>query len=215
MGAALAGAMMMVAVMMGAALGHADFLPDKSGASDTDDGWQVSLDKTDEELERWPNMAATAFSREAFLSIKVMARIGSQGTAPLLAGTVSAGIQIDASSDTTVGTALNLGLNLGVNGGVTISYPPAGTLGANAGANAGAVANAGVVLNVSAPLRHHQPHPRRQTARQLLRVHPPAGTDVKTDGRGGYVSIRTFAAVQVAAPNANDSYNIYGDPTWP
>ncbi|WP_281182425.1 MspA family porin [Nocardia miyunensis] len=37
---------------------------------------------------------------------------------------------------------------------------------------------------------------------------------VKTDGCGGYVSIRAFASVQVATPNANDSYSIFGDPTW-
>ncbi|MBL1079595.1 MspA family porin [Nocardia sp. 2] len=205
----------MVVIMVGTASGRADVLADKYGAFDTDDGWQVSLYKTNEELKRWPNMAATAFSREAFLSMKAMARIGGTGSAPVIAGTVSAGIQIgcqiDVSSGMTVGAAANLGLSLGVNGGITISYPPAGTLGANAGANAGVVPNLQATLRpggITSLTLDAKPLASSYGSTHLRELY------VKTDGCGGYVSIRTFAAVQVATPNANDSYSIYGDPTW-
>ncbi|WP_307817884.1 MspA family porin [Nocardia acididurans] len=212
---ALVGAAAMVVIMVGTASGRADVLADKYGAFDTDDGWQVSLYKTNEELKRWPNMAATAFSREAFLSMKAMARIGGTGSAPVIAGTVSAGIQIgcqiDVSSGMTVGAAANLGLSLGVNGGITISYPPAGTLGANAGANAGVVPNLQATLRpggITSLTLDAKPLASSYGSTHLRELY------VKTDGCGGYVSIRTFAAVQVATPNANDSYSIYGDPTW-
>ncbi|GAB0108660.1 MspA family porin [Nocardia sp. JMUB6875] len=213
--AALIGVVMTVVVLIGAGSARADLLADKYGAFDTDDGWQVALYKTDEQLNRWPNLAATAFSREAFISMKAMARIGGKGSAPVLAGAVSAGIQIgcqiDVSSGMTIGTALNLGLNLGANGSLTISNPPAVTLGGNGGANAG------VGPTISATLRPGTITSLTLDTKPLASAYGSTHLRelyVKTDGCGGYVSIRTFASVQVATPNANDSYSIFGDPTW-
>lgn len=212
---ALVGVVAVAMLIVGSTSVHADQLADKYGEFTTDDNWHVMLFKTDEQLNRWPNLAATAFSREAFVSLKATAQIGGAGTAPVLAGTVSAGVQvgcqIDVSSGMTIGTTLNLGLNLGGNGGITISYPPAATLGANAGANAG------VGPSISATLRpggitsltlDTKPLASARGSTHLRELY------VKTDGCGGYVSIRTFATVQVATPNANDAYSIYGDPTW-
>ncbi|MFI5778610.1 MspA family porin [Nocardia sp. NPDC051570] len=202
-------------VFLGWGVARADALADKFGEFETDDGWQVSLYKVEEQLNRWPNLAATAFTREAFVSVKAVASIGGSGRAPVMSGTVSTGVQIgcmiNVSSGVTVGTGLNLGLSVGVNGGLTISQSPGDNVGGNAGANAGVSPNISTTLQpggITTVTLGTKPLASAYGSAHVREV------DVKIDGCGGYVSIRTFATVSVSTPNADDAYSVYGDPTW-
>ncbi|MGW4847677.1 MspA family porin [Nocardia brasiliensis] len=113
-------------VLGGAGVAAADTVADKFGSFTTDDGWVVNVFKTDEKLDRWLNLAATAYTREGFYSVKGAVSIEGEGHAPVNAAAVQIGLQLGCQIDVSTGLTAGLGLNVGVNGVVTVSQFPSG-----------------------------------------------------------------------------------------
>jgi hypothetical protein len=99
-----------VFVTIGSGTAGADALADKSREVTTDDGWHLRITQTDENLDRYPNLAATAFTREGFTSLKAVA---DPATAPPRSTRAP-------SSWATIGPHVIIGVTSGVGGSATI-----------------------------------------------------------------------------------------------
>lgn len=119
-------------LIVGSGTADADTVADKTGTVDTDDGWTLTVTKTAETLDRYPNLAATMFTREGFVSLKAIAEISGKGNKSVNAGVVSFGYQIGCQIDVSSGLTTSLGFSAGPNASLNISYPPSVSLGVNA-----------------------------------------------------------------------------------
>ncbi|MFB8281991.1 MspA family porin [Nocardia colli] len=185
----------------------ADPVADKFGSFTTDDGWVVNVFKTDEKLDRWPNLAATAYTREGFYSVKGAVSIEGEGRAPVNAAAVQIGLQLGCQIDVSTGLTAGLGLNVGVNGVVTVSQYPSGLVGGNAGVNpsvSGTLKPGGITQLVLG-------------AKSMTGAYGSIATreaEMKVDACGGPVSVRSVVTVSLATPTSTDSFSVYGDPVY-
>ncbi|MCW2525174.1 MAG: hypothetical protein JWM76_34, partial [Pseudonocardiales bacterium] len=132
----------------------ADPLPvaDVTQSADTDDGWHLSAALTRMTINSVPNMAATAFTREGFVTGKASATIDGNGTAAVNSGTLILGLQlgcqIDLSEGGSVGGDADLGINPGFTGGSNLlsDFGPYADLGGNVSINLlpGTITNIGL-----------------------------------------------------------------------
>lgn len=83
---------------------------DVTQSADTDDGWHLSATLTNMTINSVPNMAATALTKEAFVTGKAVAKIDGDGTIPVNSGSLVLGVQLGCQLD------LSQGGNLGVSG---------------------------------------------------------------------------------------------------
>jgi hypothetical protein len=90
-----------------AGVAAADPLPvaDVTQAADTDDGWHLSAALTRMTINSVPNMAATAFTREGFVTGKAAATIEGNGAVPVNSGTLVFGLQLGCQIDLSEGAA--------------------------------------------------------------------------------------------------------------
>src|SRR6201997_312499 len=88
-------------------------IADVTQSSDTDDGWRLSATLTDQSINGVANMAATSFTKEAFVSGKAVANIDGDGTIPVMSGDMVFGVQLGCQAD------LSQGGNVGLSGDVT------------------------------------------------------------------------------------------------
>jgi hypothetical protein len=86
----------------------ADPIPiqDVSQAADTDDNWHLGVALTMMAMNSVPNMAATAFTREAFVTGKAMATIDGNGAIPVNSGTLVFGLQLGCQIDLSEGGSI-------------------------------------------------------------------------------------------------------------
>src|SRR3954452_395655 len=84
-----------------AGVAAADPLPvaDVTQSADTDDGWHLSASLTRKAINSVPNMAATAFTREGFVTGKAAATIDGNGSAAVNSGTLVFGLQLGCQVD--------------------------------------------------------------------------------------------------------------------
>lgn len=178
-------------------------IADVTRTADTDDGWHLSAQLTEMTINSVPNMAATTFTKEAFITGKAVAAIDGNGKAPVNSGNlllgVQLGCQLDLSQGGNVGASGNIGFgafnsgpnlltdlgpnaNFGLNGSINLLPGNINTLGL------GKLALKGRTGEVTV----HDAH-------------------VKVDGCSGQVSIRFFTYAQIYTDNGNDSVNTYGD----
>lgn len=187
--------------------GCADTVPDKNRVVDTDDGWQLSITKTSETLDRYPNLAATMFTREGFVALKAVVEVNGAGTQPISAGTLTLGYQIGCQVDVSNGLTLGMGFSIGPNASLTISYPPSFNIGAQASVspNISTTLKPGSIATIdfgSKPLAG----PRASiTADQV---------EIKIDACMGPVTLRSYATARISTPAADNSVTVYGDPIW-
>ncbi|MDT5338966.1 MAG: hypothetical protein QOD90_4471 [Mycobacterium sp.] len=184
----------------------ADPLPvaDVTQSADTDDGWHLSAALTRMTINSVPNMAATAFTREGFVTGKASATIDGNGTAAVNSGTLILGLQlgcqIDLSEGGSVGGDADLGINPGFTGGSNLlsDFGPYADLGGNVSINLlpGTITNIGLgkksLKGRTGEIVVHDAH-------------------VKVDACGGAVSVRFFASVMIDTDKSDDSVNAYGD----
>lgn len=159
----------------------------------TDDGWQLSAALTNMTINSVPNMAATAFTREGFVSGKASATIDGDGAVPVNAGTLVLGVQLGCQVD------LSAGLDLGLSNETDlVSARPFEDL----------------LPYVSVTLK-----PGSITSLSLgkksvkgrlgkITVHD---AHVKVDACGGPVSVRLFASATLYTDTSDDSISIYGN----
>ena len=83
----------------------ADPLPvaDVTQSADTDDGWHLSAALTRMTINSVPNMAATAFTREGFVTGKAAATIDGNGAVAVNSGTLVLGLQLGCQIDLSEG----------------------------------------------------------------------------------------------------------------
>ena len=103
------GALLLVLSPLSAGLAVADPLPvaDVSQSADTDDGWHLSVALANMTINSVPNMAATAFTREGFVTGKAVATIDGNGDIPVNSGTLVFGLQLGCQIDLSEGASLS------------------------------------------------------------------------------------------------------------
>ncbi|MFD6161468.1 MspA family porin [Nocardia sp. NPDC060256] len=185
---------------IGSGTAAAEPLADKSRETTTDDGWQIRITKTDENLDRYPNLAATPFTREGFVSLKAITDIDGTGTAPVNAGTISLGYQIGCQVDVTNGLTIGLAIGPNISIGIT-------TLGVGGSASIAPTVNLKPGTITTIPF----------ATKPLAGPHGSITSDqvhVKIDGCMGPVSLRSYAQVNISTPTADNSLAVYGDPIY-
>lgn len=187
------------------AVAGAEPLPvaDVTQSTDTDDGWHLSAALSRMTINSVPNMAATAFTREGFVTGKVMATIGGNGAIPVNAGTVILGLQLGCQVDLSEGGSLNAGGDIGISPGFNHG-DPLDDLGPYADLNAGGSINLlpGNITNIGLGKKAL----KGRTGEIVVN-----DAHVKVDGCGGQVAIRFFATAMIDTDKSDDSVNVYGD----
>jgi hypothetical protein len=122
-----AGALSAALLSVSAGVAAADplLVADVTQAADTDDGWHLSAALTRMTINSVPNMAATAFTREGFVTGKAAATIEGNGAVPVNSGTLVFGLQlgcqVDLSEGGSVGGDADIGINPGFSGSNVLS----------------------------------------------------------------------------------------------
>ena len=189
-----------------AGVADADPIPiaDVTQSADTDDGWHLSGSLTRMAIDSVPNMAATAFTREGFVTGKAAASIDGNGNSAVNSGTLVFGLQlgcqVDLSEGGSIGGDLDAGISPGFNGtgGSLSDIGPYADVGGNASINLlpGTITNLGLgkkaLKGRTGEIVVHDAH-------------------VKVDACGGQVSVRFFTSVMIDTDKSDDSVNVYGD----
>ncbi|MFF0498342.1 MspA family porin [Nocardia aobensis] len=196
---ALAVVLACVIAVFGSGTAAAEPLADKSRDTVTDDGWHMRITKTEENLDRYPNLAATPFTREGFVSLKAVADIDGDGTAPVNSGSIALGYQIGCQVDVTNGMSLGLAIGPSVSIGVFSSIGGSAMLSPTVNLKPGTIADI--------PFRT-KPLAGRHGSITSDQVH------IKIDGCLGPVSLRSYAQITISTPNADNSLAVYGDPIY-
>lgn len=183
----------------------ADPLPvaDVTQSAVTDDGWHLSAALTMMAINSVPNMAATAFTREGFVTGKAAASIDGNGSSAVNSGTLVLGLQlgcqIDLSEGGSIGGDADIGINPSFSGGNAFTaIGPYADLGGNVSINLlpGTITNLGLgkkaLKGRTGEIVVHDAH-------------------VKVDACGGPVSVRFFTTVMIDTDKSDDSVNAYGD----
>ncbi len=186
------------------AVAMADPVADSARDVVTDDGWQVRIGKTEENIDRTPNLAESPFTREGFVRVKAVADITGQGRIPVDAATMALGYQIGCQVDVSNGISVGLSAAIGPNVGISVG-------GVSVGASALAIPNVSFSLKPGAittvPL----------ATKQLNGEHASITVDhvqIKVDSCLGPVSLRSYASVSTSTADADHSVTVYGDPIW-
>jgi hypothetical protein len=183
----------------------ADPLPvaDVTQSAVTDDGWNLSAALTNMTINSVPNMAATAFTREGFVTGKAAATIDGNGNSAVNSGVLVMGLQlgcqIDLSEGGSVDADLDAGISPGFSGGNLLSnLGPFADLEGDVSVNLlpGTITNVGLGTKAlkgrTGEIFVHDAH-------------------VKVDACGGPVSVRFFTTAKVSTDKSDDSVNTYGD----
>ncbi|MFF2555015.1 MspA family porin [Nocardia sp. NPDC058058] len=191
----------------GVGIAGADTVPDKNRVVDTDDGWQLSITKTAENLDRYPNLASTMFTREGFVALKAVAEVNGTGRQPVSAGSLTLGYQIGCQVDVSSGLTLGMGFSIGPNASVTISQFPGATIGGQAAVNPNisTTLRPGSIATIDFGTKPLATNRASITADQV---------EVKIDACMGPVTLRSYATVRISTPTADNSVTVYGDPIW-
>jgi MspA len=200
-----AGAVAVALLCVGDGMAAAEPLPvaDVTQSADTDDGWHLSAALTRMTINSVPNMAATAFTREGFVTGKAIASIDGNGTSAVNTGTLVFGLQlgcqVDLSEGGSLGVDADAGISPGFNGGNLLNViGPYADIGGNASINLlpGNITNLGLgkkeLKGRTGEIVVHDAH-------------------VKVDGCGGQVAVRFFATAMIDTDKSDDSVNAYGD----
>jgi hypothetical protein len=205
------GALFLALVPIGAGVAHADpvSVADVTQSAVTDSGWHLSATLTEMSINSVPNMAATAFTREGFISGKAVAAIDGNGKSPVNTGSIVLGAQLGCQID------LSQGMNLGLSGDLGFGF---GGFGGGVSGVGGLVSALGPFADISPNISINLLPGKIETLglgkRDLkgrtgyITVHD---AHVNVDGCGGPVVIRFFTYAQISTDEGDDSVNAYGD----
>lgn len=158
---------------------------DVSRAVVTRDGWQLTASLKSMTVNSVANFAATAFTREAFVSAEADANIDGSGGVPVNSGSLILGVQVGCQVD------LSSGGNVGI-GQSAVPFAPVITL----KLLPGWIANVGLGR---APIKGRT---------GTIFIHD---AEVKADACGGPTSVRFFATALINSDTSQDSETVYGD----
>lgn len=190
--------------------GHAVAEPlpiaDVTQSAVTDDGWRLSGTLSRMTVNSVPNMAATAFTREGFVTGKAAASIEGSGAIPVNTGSVVMGLQLGCQVDLTEGGS--------VGGDIDAGFSPGGfgSTGGNLLSNLGPYVDfeGDASLNIL-PGNITNLGLGKKTLKGRTGEIVVHDAHVKVDGCGGQVSVRFFASVMIDTDKSDDSVNVYGD----
>jgi hypothetical protein len=201
-----AGAVAVALLCLGVGVATADPLPvaDVTQSADTDDGWHLSAALTRMTINSVPNMAATAFTREGFVTGKAEATIAGNGAIAVNSGTLVLGLQLGCQVDLSEGGSLDVGASAGISPGFSSGANLFNALGPFAQVNGDASINLlpGTITNLGLGKKE-----LKGPTGEIV-IHD---AHVKVDACGGQVSIRFFASVMIDTDKSDDSVNAYGD----
>ncbi|VEG14756.1 membrane protein [Mycolicibacterium phlei] len=184
----------------------ADPLPvaDVSQSADTDDGWHLSAALSRMTINSVPNMAATAFTREGFVTGKALASIDGNGAVPVNSGTLVMGLQLGCQIDLSEGGSVDVGADAGVSPGFSGGSNLLAMVGPYAEVNGSISVNLlpGTIKNIVLGKKA-----LKGRTGEIV-VHD---AHVKVDACGGPVSIRFFTTALIDTDKSDDSVNVYGD----
>lgn len=193
---------------------QAQGLPDSNLLDRTEDGWGIEVSTLDEEVNPVPNLAATAFSREAFVQFTGVGKINGQGSNPVTSASLTIGYQMGCQIDLSQGITLGGSVGAGVGGGVGGLGGIAGGVGFGAGGGAvgaGAGINGGLQFTlrpggiVAVPMDSMAL--RGSEARLRVR-----NMHIKIDACGGPVTVRSFTLLSITTDFTHSSLATYGEP---
>ena len=168
-------------------------IADAARSAHTDDGWHLSTSLTQMTVNSVPNMAATAFTREGFVTGKATATIDGDGAVPVNSGTLVLGVQLGCQVD------LSSGLDLGLsNESDLVSARPFEDL----LPYISVTLKPGSITSLSLGTKSIKGRIGKIFVRDA---------HVKVDACGGPVSVRMFASVTLYTDISDDSVNTYGD----
>jgi hypothetical protein len=188
-------------------LARADPVPvaDVSQSADTDDGWHVSASLSKMTVNSVPNMAATALTREGFVTGEASAKIDGDGKAAVNSGDLILGVQLGCQVDLSQGGNFSLGADAGVGANVGNGIGISG-LGPSAYADIDPSISVNILPgNITTVGLGKKALKGRDGEITVHDAH------VKVDGCGGPVVIRFFAYAGISTDDADDSVNTYGD----
>jgi hypothetical protein len=200
------GAVAVALLCLGDGVAAADPLPvaDVTQSADTDDGWHLSAALTRMTINSVPNMAATAFTREGFVTGKAEATIAGNGAIPVNAGELVVGLQLGCQVDLSEGGSLSAGADAGINPGFSSGSNLLSVIGPYAEINGNASINLlpGTITNLGLGKKE-----LKGPTGEIV-IHD---AHVKVDACGGQVAVRFFASVVIETDKSDDSVNAYGD----
>jgi hypothetical protein len=194
-------------LLVGAGIAHADPQPvaDVSQSADTVDGWHVSASLSKQTVNSVPNMAATALTREAFVTGEASAKIDGDGKAAVNSGELILGVQLGCQVDLSQGGNFSLGGTIG--GGLNIGNGVGiGAFGPSAYADIDPSISVNILPGNITTVGLGKKALKGRTGE--ITVHE---AHVKVDGCGGPVVMRFFAYAGISTDNGDDSVNTYGD----
>jgi len=194
-------------VVVSAGVAHADPVPiaDVSQSADTDDGWHVTASLSKITVNSVPNMAATALTREAFVTGEASAKIDGSGKSAVNSGELILGVQLGCQVDLSQGGNFSLGgdIGAGVNIGNGIGL---GGLGPSAYADIDPSISVNILPGNITTMGLGKKALKGRSGE--ITVHD---AHVKVDGCGGPVVMRFFSYAGISTDNGDDSVNTYGD----
>jgi hypothetical protein len=185
-------------VLASSGVAHAEPVPiaNVTQSADTDDGWHLSASLSKMTVNSVPNMAATALTREGFVTGEASVTIGGKGRAPVNSGELILGLQLGCQVD------LSQGGNASVGGDFGIGLDPT--------PNANADIEPSVSINIL-PGNITTMGLGKKTLKGNTGAITVHDAHVKVDGCGGPVVIRFFAYAGISTDKDDDSINTYGD----
>ncbi|MBV8928065.1 MAG: MspA family porin [Mycobacteriaceae bacterium] len=178
---------------------------DVTQSADTDDGWHLSASLSKMTINSVPNMAATALTREGFVTGKASAKIDGNGKVAVNTGQLILGVQLGCQVDLSQGGnfslsgTLGVGFNLGSGTGL-------GAFGPSPYADISPSISVNILPGNINTLGLGKIALKGRTGE--ITVHD---AHVKVDGCGGPVVVRFFTYAEIATDNGQDSVNTYGD----
>ncbi|WP_159928689.1 MspA family porin [Rhodococcus sp. WAY2] len=195
------GAMVLAA---GAGSAEPNPVPDAFETTTTGDGWVLNIRKTGEIVNQVPNLAASQFSREGFVSYRAEADITGSGDAPVNGASLETGYQVGCGIDVSSGLAVGLGLSVGPSIGISATGPKA-DLGAQVQPNVSTTLKPGTITDV--------PFKTKELANGKAGV-SVKNVHLKIDGCMGPVSIRSYVTFSTTSDSFDDTVAAYGPVMW-
>jgi hypothetical protein len=179
-------------------------VPDANRSVVTDAGWHVSATLSKMSINSVPNMAATPFTREGFVTGKAAASIGGNGAGAVNSGSIIVGLQLGCQVDLSEGGSIGIGGD----SGSSPSYSRGQSLLDDIGGYGDFDPNASINI-LPGNIKNYGLGRKELKGRTGQVVVNDA--HVKVDGCAGQVSVRFFATVLIDTDESDDSVNVFGN----
>ena len=180
-------------------------LPDVAQLSDTVDGWQFTLAMTELRVDAVPNLATSPFTKEGFVTAKVVATIEGAGDRSVDTGSLVLGVQLGCQVNVSEG--LDLGIDPEVDifdfdsdSGTSLIEDPVLDFwpGLDTTLKPGTIK----VIGLGA-----------KTMKSKAATISVRDAHVQVSECGGPVTVRMFASARISTDSSDDSLNAYSAPS--